>query len=93
MTDKNIRTISADILSVERCPLDYYCAKTWDELEPTDKANVHFCKDCSSEVFFCETVEEFDLKAQQGMCVAYRVVDAGTQVVLEKPVGLPKRPR
>jgi hypothetical protein len=64
-----------------------------DELESTDKTNVHFCKECSSEVYFCETVEEFDLKSEQGMCVAYCVVEAGTQVVIEKPVGLPKRPR
>ena len=91
MEDKQKVTISSDILSVERCPLDYYCAKTWDELERTDKTNVHFCKECSSEVYFCSTMEEFDIKAQEGVCVAYCVVEAGTQVVIEKPLGLPKR--
>lgn len=88
---KEKRTFTKDILSVDRCPLEYSCAKTWDELEATDKPNIHFCKECSSEVYFCKTVEEFDLKAEQGMCVAYCVVEAGTEIVIDRPVGIPKR--
>jgi hypothetical protein len=92
MEDKKQKhTFTSDILSVERCRLDYNCAKTWDELESTDKPNIHFCKECSSEVYFCSTMEEFDIKAQEGVCVAYCVVEAGSQVIIDKPVGLPKR--
>lgn len=82
---------SGDLFSVERCPLDYYCAKTWEELQKTDKPNVAFCTECSSEVYLCNTVKEFDIKAQEGGCVAYRVYEKGTEFVIENPVGLPKR--
>lgn len=82
---------SKDLFSVERCPLDYYCTKTWDELDKTEKPNVAFCKECSSEVYLCQTVEEFDMKAEEGGCVAYLVVKAGTEIIIDSPVGLPKR--
>lgn len=82
---------SRDLFSVERCPLDYYCAKTWDELDKTEKPNVAFCKECSSEVYLCQTVEEFDIKAKEGECVAYLVVAAGTELVVDNPVGIPKK--
>lgn len=94
MAGDNIKSTvlaSRDLFSVERCPLDYYCAKTWDELEKTENPNVAFCAECSSEVYLCQTVEEFDIKAQEGGCVAYLVVKAGTELVIDNPVGLPKR--
>lgn len=90
--NKNLSAITlSDLFSVERCPLDYYCAKTWDDLEKTEKPNVAFCKDCSSKVYLCQTVEEFDAKSEEGGCVAYLVVAKGTQLVIDNPVGLPKR--
>lgn len=91
MQKKLTRIASKDLFSVERCPLDYYCAKTWDELQKTENPNVAFCNDCSSEVYLCQTVEEFDVKAEEGGCVAYLVVKAGTELVIDNPVGLPKR--
>lgn len=82
---------SKDLFSVERCPLDYYCAKTWDELDKTEKSNVAFCRECSSDVYLCQTVEEFDVKSEEGGCIAYLVMAAGTELVIDSPVGIPKR--
>ena len=82
---------SKDLFSVERCPLDYYCAKTWDELDKTDNNDISYCKECSSEVYMCKTVEDFDIKAKEGRCVAYLVIAAGTETVIDAPLGLPKR--
>lgn len=90
-SEKRTIIASSDLFSVERCPLDYSCAKTWDELNKTDNPNVAFCTECSSEVYLCNTVEEFDVKALEGGCVAYRVYEKGTEFVIDDPVGLPKR--
>jgi hypothetical protein len=91
-TDNQVVIAPRDLFSVERCPLDYYCAKTWDELDRTENPNVAFCKECSSDVYMCDTVEEFDVKAAEGVCVAYRILEAGSELIIDSPLGLPKRP-
>jgi hypothetical protein len=88
---KMISIASKDLFTIERCPLEYSCAKSWGELDATGKLNIRFCKECSSEVFMCQSVEEFDAKAEQGLCVAYRILEIGTELIINSPLGLPKR--
>lgn len=80
-----------DIFDIERCPLDYYCSKTWEELSITNTPKIKFCEKCKHEVYLCETVEEYDLKASQGICVALQLKSTRDRVVVEKPLGLPSR--
>ncbi len=83
----------ADIFEIENCPLDYYCSKTWDELVDTKDKNIKFCKECSKDVKYCETIEEFDEMAKIGHCVAYRVYQHGENdgKIWEVTLGLPLR--
>ena len=82
-----------DLLEIENCPLDYVCAKTWDDLAETNEQNVRFCTQCNHEVYFCETMEEFDKRAAAGECVAYLCYrdDGRLPAYIDNPVGLPKR--
>lgn len=83
----------ADIFDIENCPLDYSCAKTWDELIDTNDPNIKFCKECLKNVRYCETIEEFDEMSKIGHCVAYRVYKHGENdgVIWEATLGLPAR--
>jgi hypothetical protein len=83
-----------DLLETENCPLNYYCAKSWDELIETKNPAIKFCKQCNHEVYFCETMEDFNKRALAGQCVAYLVYkDTGLgKVAVDNPIGLPKRP-
>ncbi len=74
---------------IERCHLDYYCTKTWGELEVTDNPDIRFCKKCEHEVHLCKTLEEFDTKSADGRCVAYEIIRNDGEI--QVPLGLPKR--
>jgi hypothetical protein len=82
-----------DLLEAYNCPLDYVCAKTWLELTPTSVAKVRFCSQCKHEVYFCETMEEFEKRADAGQCVAYLCYkdEGACSSFVDNPVGLPKR--
>ncbi len=82
--------LTTDIFDIERCPLDYYCTKKWDELQVSNSPKVRFCSKCSHEVYLCETVAEFDKKSAEGACVALRIRKKGNGVI-EMPLGLPVR--
>ncbi len=66
-----IKTLMPDIFSIENCPMDFYCSKTWDELVDTEKIGIKFCHDCKKEVTFCNTMKEFEESSKLGICVAY----------------------
>jgi hypothetical protein len=46
------------------------CPRTWEGLDPTERADVRHCAQCTEDVYFCATDAETISHARAGHCIA-----------------------
>ena len=86
----------ADIFGIENCAMDFYCSKNWNELIDTEVKDIKFCLECKKEVYFCNTLEEFESNSKLGTCVAFLAfshqdIEKLKDLPLDITLGLPRR--
>ncbi len=59
-----------------RCAFRFKCPKVWDNLQPTHQDGIRHCPECDRDVHSALTEEEFRRHADEGQCVAVRVLQA-----------------
>ena len=57
-----------------RCEFAFKCPQVWDRLEPTAVDTIRHCLECDRNVHLAVTQAEFRRAADEGLCVAVRVV-------------------
>lgn len=62
-------------LTIRNCDqiFRFQCPKRWDELSPTESAEVRHCSICKLDVHFCATDEETIEHARAGHCIAREI--------------------
>jgi hypothetical protein len=71
-----------------RVRFSFYCPKRWETLAPTESDGVRFCEHCNEQVHYVTTIQEAELRAKAGDCIALRkeLSDGGVQEdVLGRP--------
>lgn len=69
--------VNCDVKFRFRCPL------IWEQLRPTDDAQVRYCEVCSKSVYRATDSIQADCLARQGKCVAYSSVSCDTMGLIE----------
>ena len=69
------------------CQFAFKCPKVWDRLSPTDDAHIRHCTACDRDVHLALSEEDFRRSAEEGLCVAVRVIS--TDKPQEYIVGTP----
>jgi uncharacterized protein (TIGR02996 family) len=73
-----------DTVMIENCPhyvlklfnpnghsvAEYFCPRTWDQLQPTEQAKVRSCQACRETVYYCEDLKTAHEHADYDQCVA-----------------------
>ena len=59
-----------------RCEFRFKCPKVWHLLQPTQQEDVRHCPECDRDVHLALTEEDFRRHADEGHCVAVRVLQA-----------------
>ena len=67
MTDKD----DLIAISCETVQWAFKCPMRWQDLKVIDKEDVRFCNQCQRTVHRCDTIEELNLNAREGNCVAW----------------------
>ena len=63
--------------AVIECRLTFRCPRTWGQLTPTKTEGVRHCSECERDVRLALTAEDFRRHAEEGQCVAVRVLQRG----------------
>jgi len=81
--------------TIQGCPMEFVCQKTWEDLKPTDDQRKRYCRECKENVHFCITQEELDQAVDQTHCVAYFIDEKRTEaesgMILGRPWPVLKR--
>ena len=56
------------------CQLAFRCPRTWGQLAPTKAKGIRHCSECERDVHLALTAEDFRQHAEEGQCVAVRVL-------------------
>ena len=56
------------------CAFRFKCPKVWDNLRPTQQEGIRHCPECNRDVHLALTEEDFRRHADEGQCVAVRVL-------------------
>lgn len=59
------------LIACEQVEWKFKCPKRWDELMPTNDADVRYCSSCHRGVYVCKTIEEVNHYARLGECIAW----------------------
>jgi len=59
------------LIACEQVEWQFKCPKRWDELMPTNDADVRYCSACHRGVYACKTIEEVNHYARSGECIAW----------------------
>jgi uncharacterized protein (TIGR02996 family) len=56
---------------IEGCErFEFVCPRKWEQLRTTDDADVRYCEGCRRNVYFCTGIDEAQMHADAGECVA-----------------------
>ncbi len=58
------------------CAFRFKCPKVWDNLQPTQHEGIRHCPECDRDVHLALTEADFRRHADEGHCVAVRVLQA-----------------
>lgn len=56
------------------CQFAVKCPKSWARLTPTEDAAIRHCPECERDVHLALTEKDFRRSAEEGQCVAVRVI-------------------
>ena len=63
------------------CEFTFKCPKVWSRLQPTAVEGVRHCQECDRVVHLALTEADFRQHAEDGHCVAVRVLQPGFSVL------------
>ena len=74
MTDDNCQSVAWNAEARISCEFAFKCPKAWGCLEPTADEGVRHCPECDRDVHLALTEADFRRHADEGHCVAVRVL-------------------
>ena len=57
-----------------KCHFSFQCPRTWGQLTPTNTESIRHCSECERDVHIALTEEDFRHHAEEGHCVATRLL-------------------
>lgn len=74
MTDEQSQPVAWNEEARISCAFAFKCPKVWNRLQPTSEEGVRHCPACDRDVYLARTEEDFRRYADEGQCVAVRVL-------------------
>ena len=74
MTDQSLRSGAWNDEVLISCEFSFKCPRSWDRLAATERDDIRYCSACERDVHLALTQEDFRRHAEEGHCLAVRVV-------------------